>query len=91
LSHAEMPMLNNIFAAGQNATTASEHFVHALLNHGCVVPATLGMHWLWSSTTNESAESVFLILKISNSGNDFLSYFCKSDPPNIRMPMKTTR
>jgi hypothetical protein len=50
---------NNILAAGQTVTIASEHFVHALLDHGSVVPVTLGMYWLWSSTTDESAESVF--------------------------------
>ena len=61
---------NNILAAGQTATTVSEHFVHALPNHGCVVTATLGMYWLWNSTINESTES-FFILKISVSGNVF--------------------
>jgi hypothetical protein len=49
---------DNILAAGQIAITASAHFVHALLDHGCVVPAKLGMYWLWSSMMNESSESV---------------------------------
>ena len=52
-----------MLAAGQTATTVSEHFVHALPDHGCVVAAMLGIYWLWGSEMNESAESVFLILK----------------------------
>jgi len=50
---------NNILPVGRIATTTSEHFAHALLDHGCVVPVTLGMYLLWSSTTNESTESAF--------------------------------
>jgi hypothetical protein len=51
--------VNNIVAASQIATTTSEHFVHALLDHGCVVPVILGMYSVWSITENELAESLF--------------------------------
>ena len=74
---------NSILAAGQTATTVSEHFVHALRDHDYVVAAMLGMYWLWSSAMNESAESFFFILKISISGNVFWNYFCNSDPPTL--------
>ena len=82
---------NSILAAGQTATTVSEHFVHALRDHGYVVTAMLGMYWLLSSAMNESAESVFF----SSQKLAFLVMFFGSTSviwtPNMGVPMESPR
>ncbi len=47
---------NNTLAAGQTATTVSEHIVHALPDYACVVPVMLVMCWLSSSPMIESVQ-----------------------------------